>query len=240
MKLDLNTKNDNHDIQNLIISKIRNLINHKNLEPGDKLPSERVLSEKFGVSRRHVREAIQKLELYELVESIPQSGTFVANIGQTALNGIINDILRLRRHDFKSLVETRILLELRMVELAAKRRTEEDLKAIETTFDAYKAKVVNREDALQEDLLFHLAIARASGNTTMNALLLQITPNIINVFETNRVCKFDDNILELQKHQAIFEAIAKRDSAMAIESMETHFDRLMEFCNRFENQVIND
>ncbi len=75
MNLEILTKSENHKIQNLIISKIRDLITHKNLEQGDKLPSERVLSEKFGVSRRNVREAIEKLEFYELVKSIPQSGT---------------------------------------------------------------------------------------------------------------------------------------------------------------------
>ena len=97
MNLDLITKTEHEhkDIQNTIISQIRDLINFKNLEPGDKLPSERMLSEKFGVSRSNVREAIQRLEFYGLLKSIPQSGTFVANIGVIALNGMIEDILRL-------------------------------------------------------------------------------------------------------------------------------------------------
>mgnify|MGYP002283134132 CR=1 FL=1 len=89
------------------------------MEPGDKLPSERMMSEKFETSRSNVREAIQKLEFYGLLKSIPQSGTFVANIGVIALNGMIDDILRLEDPDFKSLVETRILLELKTSKLAA-------------------------------------------------------------------------------------------------------------------------
>ena len=124
MKLDILTRTETLDIQKEIISKIRDLINLKNLEPGDKLPSERMLSEKFEVSRSNVREAIQKLEFYGLLKSIPQSGTFVANIGVTAMNGMIEDILRLEEPDFKSLVETRILLELKTARLAALRRTE--------------------------------------------------------------------------------------------------------------------
>ena len=113
MKLEVLSKTENLNIQNKIISQIGELINYKNLEPGEKLPSERMLSEKFGVSRSNVREAIQKLEFYGILKSIPQSGTFVANIGVTAMNGMIKDILELETPDFKDLVETRILLELK-------------------------------------------------------------------------------------------------------------------------------
>ena len=135
MKLEILTKSDNDKTQNLIISKIRDLINYKNLEPGDKLPSERMMSEKFETSRSNVREAIQKLEFYGLLKSIPQSGTFVANIGVIALNGMIDDILRLEDPDFKSLVETRILLELKTSKLAAIRRTDENLNEIKEALE---------------------------------------------------------------------------------------------------------
>ena len=168
MKFEILTKRETQTVQKEVVSKIRDLINFKNLEPGDKLPSERMLSEKFEVSRSNVREAIQKLEFYGLLKSIPQSGTFVANIGVIALNGMIEDILRLEDPDFKSLVETRILLELKTARLAALRRTEEDLQNIKEALDAYSKKVRDGEDAVQEDLLFHLAIAKASGNSTMN------------------------------------------------------------------------
>ena len=143
MKLEVFTKKDNKESLDAIISKIREYINYKNLEPQDKLPWERMLSEKFGVSRSSVREAIQKLEFYGILKSIPQSGTFVANIGKIAINGIIDDILRLGASDFKSLVETRILIELKSVSLAAVRRTEEDLVNMKQALDAYSEKVLN-------------------------------------------------------------------------------------------------
>ena len=130
MKVDNISKKENQTIQNEIIIKIKELINFKNLEPGDKLPSERMLSEKFEVSKSNVRDAIQYLEFYGILKSIPQSGTFVANIGVTAMNGMIDDIVGLEEPDFKSLVETRILLELKTVRLAALRRTDEDLLKI--------------------------------------------------------------------------------------------------------------
>jgi len=230
MKLEILTKNDNLSVQNSIISKIRDLINYKNLEPGDKLPSERMLSEKFEVTRSNVREAIQKLEFYGLLKSIPQSGTFVANIGVIAMNGMIEDILRLETPDFKSLVETRILLELKTVKLAAIRRTEEDLEHLKATLDAYQNKVLNGEDAVQEDLLFHLAIAKASGNSTMNTFMLTITPEIITNFEKYHVCDKDQATLGIQEHHDIYEAIKSQDPKLAKEKMKIHFNILYQYC----------
>jgi len=93
------------EVQKQIILKLKDLINYKNFEPGDKLPSERMLADKFGVTRSNLREALQKLEFYGLVKSIPQSGTFVADIGITAMNGMIDDILGLSIPSFKDLVE---------------------------------------------------------------------------------------------------------------------------------------
>lgn len=229
---EVQVKIDNHEIQNHIISKIKDLINDKNMEFGDKLPSERVLSEKFNASRRNIREAIRKLEFYDLVISIPQSGTFIANIGQIALNGIIEDLLRLKKQDYNSLIETRMFLELKLAGLAAERRTEEDLKLIEEKLNNYKSKFLKGEDAFQEDLLFHLAIARASGNSSMNTLMLQITPKLIGAYENNRVCrkgqfiseinKFVD-LVEIKRHQDIYDAIRDKNPVLAIEMMKIHF-----------------
>ncbi|MCK0130591.1 FadR family transcriptional regulator [Flavobacteriaceae bacterium F08102] len=230
MKIEVLVKDDNREIQNSIISKIRDLINLKNLEPGEKLPSERMLSEKFEVSRSNIREAIQKLEFYGLLKSIPQSGTFVANIGIIALNGMIEDILRLKSPDFKSLVETRILLELKTVRLAALRRTEEDLKQMKATLEAYREKVRNGQDAVQEDLLFHLAIAKASGNSTMNTFMLKITPEIITNFAKYHVCDKNQAVLGIQEHTDIYNAIRAQDPSLAKQMMKQHFKELYKYC----------
>ena len=230
MKLDVLARNENQEIQNGIIAKIQDLMNYKNLEPGDKLPSERMLSEKFGVSRSNVREAIQKLEFYGLLKSKPQSGTFVADIGQVAMNGILEEILSLEEPDFKSLVETRILLELKTVRLAAQRRTDDDLKLMEDALQAYSRKVLNGENAVQEDLLFHLAIARASGNSTINTLMLIITPEIITNFEKYHVCDKNQAFIGIQEHTDIFDAIKEQNTQLAKEKMKVHFKMLYQYC----------
>lgn len=235
MKLEGITRRDSRDNKeslNAIIVKIRDYINYKNLEPQDKLPSERMLSEKFEASRSNVREAIQKLEFYGILKSIPQSGTFIADIGKIAINGIIDDILRLGTPDFRSLVETRILIELKTVRLAATRRTEEDLVQIKAALDAYAEKVYKGEDAVQEDLIFHLAIAKASGNSTINNLMLIITPDILTNFEKYHVCDKNENdgIDRIKEHTEVYDAIVAQDPQLAKQKMKKHFKALYEYC----------
>ena len=230
MKVEILTNYEKHDVQQKIIAKLRDLIEYKNLEPGDKLPSERMLSEKLEVSRSNVREAIQKLEFFGILNSKPQSGTFIADIGRVAMSGMLDDILRLEDPDFKSLVETRILLELKTVKLASLRRTEEDLVKMRDALDAYNNKVLNERDAVEEDLLFHLAIANASKNSTMNTFMLIITPEIITNFEKYHVCDSNQSFLGIQEHEDIYEAIKKQDPKMAKEKMKVHFKMLYQYC----------
>lgn len=231
MKIEALSKIDNYNVQSSIILNIKDLINDKRLDPGDKLPSERELSQRFKVTRNNLREAIQKLEFYGLLKSIPQSGTFVANIGVVAMNGMIDDILRLEDPDFKSLVETRILLELKTVKLAALRRTSSDLINIKSAMDAYERKIMLGEDAVQEDLLFHLAIAKASGNSTMNTFMLIITPEIITQFEKYHVCNDKKiNHLSNNEHAEIYEAIVNQDCSKAKKVMKIHFKMLYQYC----------
>ena len=234
MKIETLTKAEYRTAQKEIISKIRDLINYKNLEPGDKLPSERMLSEKFGVSRGNLREAIQSLEFYGLLKSRPQSGTFIADIGPVAMKGMLEEILRLEEPDFKSLVETRILLELKTSRLAALRRTDEDLAQMKGALDAYSTKVLKGEDAVQEDLLFHLSIAKASGNSTMNRFMLIITPEIITNFEKYHVCDENQAFLGIQEHTDIYEAIKIQDPKLAKEKMKIHFKMLYQYCYNIE------
>ena len=222
--------NEIQEVQKQIITQIKELINIKNYEPGDKLPSERMLSERFNVTRSNLRDALQTLEFYGLVKSIPQSGTFVAEIGITALNGMIDDILNLPSPSFKELVEARIFLELKGVKLAALRRTEDDLIHLENALAAYSDKVIRAEDAVEEDLLFHLAIAKASGNPTLNTFMLKITPVIITNFEKHHVCDKNTAFQGIQEHKNILDAIRSMDSVGAKNAMKMHFKNLYQYC----------
>jgi len=189
-----------------------------------------MLSERFDVSRNNLRDAIQRLEFYGILQSIPQSGTFIANIGRTAMDGMLNDILNLDNPDFKSLVETRILLELKTVELAATRRSAEDLEMIRTTLNAFNKKVLNQEDALEEDLLFHLAIARSSKNNVLINFMLIITPEIIANFEKYSVCDELESTSRISEHENIYQAIENKDPERAKDMMKLHFNDLYQYC----------
>ena len=118
-----------------IIDQIRSLIRTGQLKPGDKLPPERKLVEQFGVGRGHVRDALKKLEFYGILKTLPQNGTVVAGMGVKALEGLISNVLDIEAPDFYSLVETRMMLELKAVELAAERRTDGDLIHISKGFE---------------------------------------------------------------------------------------------------------
>lgn len=212
-------------LQNEVICKIRDLINAKNLEYGDKLPSERVMSEKFGIKRNPIREAIRKLEFYGVLKSVAQSGT-VLSIGLTGFNGMVDEIISLNTPSFDELVETRISLELKIVCLASERRTEADLVRIKEALNAFKDRITQGKDYLEEDLLFHLAIAKASRNSTMLTLMLLITPPILATYDRDKVCEGDGVSSEVKKHEDIYFAIEAQDVQLAEQMMRDHFYKL--------------
>jgi GntR family transcriptional repressor for pyruvate dehydrogenase complex len=212
-----------------IIKQIRALITSGQLAPGDRLPAERKLAEKLGVSRSNVRDAIQKLEFYGILKTLPQSGTVVAGIGITALEGLITDVLKLEKSDFSSLVETRVILEVNATELAAVRRTPEDIIELNKALAAYEKKIRAGEQAVEEDLLFHLKIAEASKNAVLKSLMLIITPDIVNNFIQYKVCDDNSELKVYYEHEQILEHIINRDAEAAAEAMRAHLQEVTEF-----------
>lgn len=221
-----------------IIVQIRNLITSGQIKSGDRLPSERKLAEKLGVGRTHVRDAIRKLEFYGILKILPQSGTVVAGIGLTALEGLITDVLKLEKSDFASLVETRVILETQAAKLAANRRTDQDIKELKKAISAFEIKIKNNETAVEEDLMFHLKIAEASKNTVLKSLMLIITPDIVNNYITYKVCDEKSEIKAFQEHQKILDFIIKKDGEAASIMMKEHLNGVLNFS--IENKYINN
>jgi len=217
-----------------IIRQIRELITSGQITSGDKLPSERKLAEKLGVSRTHVRDAIKKLEFYGILKTLPQSGTVVAGMGMTALEGLITDVLKLEKSDFTSLVETRVLLESHCAKLAAERRTPEDIVAIEQALISYEDKVRKGLPAVEEDLMFHLKIAEASRNTVLKSLMLIITPDIVNSFIMYKVCDDGENNKVFFEHQTILQSIIDGDGDRAYLAMKGHLKDVVEYSNNMK------
>ena len=212
-----------------IIRQIRQLISTGQLSPGDRLPAERKLAERFGVSRGPVRDALQKLEFYGILKTMPQSGTVVAGIGIVALEGLITDVLKIEEHDFASLVETRVTLEVRAAELAAERRTAEDIVAISTALKAYEAKIRAREPAIEEDLLFHLKIAEAGRNDVLKSLMLIITPDIVASYRRYNVCDSQADLQTLSEHEEILHFIQQQNVTEVGNAMRRHLQDVTDF-----------
>ena len=212
-----------------IIGQIKSLISNGEIKPGDKLPSERALADHLGIGRSHVREAILKLEFYGILKTYPQSGTFVSGIGIVALEELISNVLNLEEHDFRSLVETRILLEKQAAYLAAMRRTNADIASISNALRAYEKKTKNGQQAVEEDLLFHIKIAEASKNNVLKSLMMIITPDIVKNYINLNVCDDLNFNKTLKEHQAILESIINQDSEGASNAMALHLKDVSEF-----------
>lgn len=212
-----------------IIRQIRSLITSGQLNPGDKLPPERKLAEKFAIGRSVVRDAIRKLEFYGIVKTQPQSGTVIAGMGIVALKGLITDVLNIEETDFNSLVETRVLLEVNAAGKAAERRTGDDIIALQKALDAYEAKVYDGESAVEEDLLFHIKIAEASGNKVLKSLMLVITPDIVKSYTRLNVCKDDKKDQTVQEHRKILEYIIDQDVNKTEAAMRKHLNDILVF-----------
>lgn len=212
-----------------IMKQIQSLITSGQLVPGDKLPPERKLAEVLGVGRSHVREAIRKLEFYGILKTQPQSGTVVAGLGITALEGLITDVLKLGNTDFASLVETRVILECNSARWAAERRTDKDLANIQKALDAYSDKVAEGEQAIEQDLMFHLAIAEASKNSALTSLMLIITPDIITSFNKMDICKSDRIYKAEEEHKQILSHISNQSPDLAAEAMQSHLEDVLAY-----------
>ncbi|WNJ18679.1 FadR/GntR family transcriptional regulator [Pontibacter sp. G13] len=213
----------------MIIKQIRELITSGQLKPGDKLPPERKLVERLGVGRTHVRDAIKKLEFYGILRTMPQSGTIVAGLGITALEGLITDVLKIEDNDFGALVETRVILETQAAALAADRRTEEDIQNIEQAFATHQQQVLSGESGVEEDLIFHLKIAEASKNPVLRSLMLIITPDIIASFNKLDICKDGRELRALDEHRAILDHIIHQRPDAAARAMRNHLQDVIDF-----------
>ena len=212
----------------VIIRQIKELLISGRLKPGDKLPPERKLSEQFGVGRTPVREALRKLEFYGILKTRPQSGTYVASIGVSALESLIADVLKIDSPSFMSLVETRVLLEESSIRFACQRRTEDDILQLETSLNAYLEKAARGIKAIEEDLMFHLTIADLSKNKVLKSLLLIIIPDIISNYSVFKVCDTVTN-KALNEHKQLFESIKKGDPEKGAAVMKEHLKGVTDF-----------
>ena len=116
--------------------------------------------------------------------------------------------------------------------MAAKRRTPDDIVALQNALYAYENKISQGSPAVEEDLLFHLKIAEASKNNALKSLMLIITPDIVKNFIDLKVC--DDKRFEktVQEHQEIINYIIEKEAGAAGAAMERHLRDVVEFSRK--------
>lgn len=209
-----------------VIAKIKEMIQTGVLKPGDRLPAERKMAADFGFGRTQIREALHKLEFYGIIKTLPQSGSVITSLGITAIDGLISDVLNLQGYDFYSLVETRIVLEVNSIRMCAERRTEDDLIAIEAAHRNF-LKYWDTDERVSYDFAFHRAIAEASHNPVFKALMLLITPDIMHIYNKERICAPSTKVVE--EHVHMVEAIRNQKPDVAAELMARHMDGVLEF-----------
>lgn len=221
-KLDLFAQIEPQKPSALIIRQVRDLISRGDLTPGDRLPSERLMSEQMGIGRGHVREALKRLEFYGILRTYPQHGTYVANIGVRALEGLLANVIDLEKEDFESLIDTRMVLEEHAARLAAERRTDSEVASLEEALVEFEKLVQFGQDGLEEDLMFHLKIAECARSNVLRSLISLITPDIILMSRKLRTCDNGRSLEAIAEHRAVLEAIRNREPEKAAEAMMVH------------------
>lgn len=157
-----------------IVDAIRAHVQERGLRPGDRLPSERELAEALGVSRASAREALRVLESQGYVRIVNGLGAFVHQPFESR-------ILHCRvpaqdRQDaLLQMLEVRRVLEGLAIELAARRATPDDLRAIGEALAAKQRRLAAGEDDSAEDQAFHHAIYAASHNEFLTALIESVS-----------------------------------------------------------------
>ncbi|HNT59519.1 MAG TPA: FCD domain-containing protein [Rectinema sp.] len=207
----------------MVFRYIREQIIFGNLKAGDKLPSERALSQMLKVSRGYVRKALSRLDHYGLIRTLPQRGTIVAELGSKAISGLIASIASFQdAFSPIDLFDIRELLEIYAARRAAVEATPEDTEEIFRWHMEFKAKADNGKRALEEDHLLHIAIAKASKNAVCLSLTSYITPQIIALNEKFPESDPDRFINTYREHDRIVKAIVAKDGVGAEDAMRNH------------------
>lgn len=190
--------------------------------PGTRMPSERQLAESFGVGRFVVREALKSLGLMGLLEVRQGDGTYVRPPDSSLLPRVVEWGLLVGESRTNDLVETRQHLEPITARLAAERRSEPQLKDIQTHLHEMR----DAEDNaifVDADVAFHMSIAAATGNAVLSNMLTSIA-SLLKVWIRNVVDAAESREPSYREHVPIYDAIAVQDVAAAGDAMASHME----------------
>jgi GntR family transcriptional repressor for pyruvate dehydrogenase complex len=204
-----------------VLDHLRNLIESRDMQPGDRLPSERTLALEFKVGRPSIREAIKALQVLDVLDSRHGDGTFIKS--RAGLSGGWPSQVELdtRKIDLIELLEVRKMIEPSAAGLAAARHDEKQLALMEKEVIAQEKRPDDRENLVRHDYLFHEAILQAAGNAVLQDVARFLTPLLLKSRKQTGRTTPDPRIV-IQQHRTILEAIRLRNPDMAKRAMQVH------------------
>jgi len=205
-----------------IVQQIEESIVKGNLKPGDQLPAERELAQRFGVSRTAVREAVKALREKGLVEAYSGRGTFITDGTTQAVRQSFDLMVKIGQPEGSThLAEVRAILEPEIAGLAASRIQEAELATMREAVTVMDRARQDPEAYIEADLDFHLALAEGAANP----LILSLLDSIVGLLREQRLRIFrvpggpDRGQVH---HKRILEAVERRDAEKARDAMRAH------------------
>ena len=197
------------------------------MKPGERLPTEKELSERISVCRSTIRESMKVLSARRMVVR-RNEGTFVGD----AVKGCLVDPLKLIINmqpdsDINALIELREILELSTIRMACQRATPDDIVALERACWLMKEPGLTKMESQKRDIAFHNTIAKVAGNPVIEELLGSLRTVIAQKLETQtEIIDFKDGP---DLHEEMVDAIKDQDPDRAYEIMVHYFEKVYQF-----------
>lgn len=214
-------------VSEIIVDQIRTLIRQGQLKAGDRLPPERDLCERFGVSRVTVREALRGLESSGLVQIRvgARGGAFVTAPSSDRLGEGLADMLSLSAISPADVTEVRIILEVGIVPLVCERVTEPDIADLDKICQLSEAALRSGEYSMNYSLEFHARVAQATHNPAVIMLIESFRGPLYMSLQKAQAVAPEMGDLGTREHERFVEAVRRRDPDAATKIMREHLER---------------
>ena len=212
-----------------VIRQIEKLILRGILRPGERLPSERELSERLGVSRPSLRDAVSELQERGLLKARANSGIFVADVLGSAFSPALQRLFATHDEAVFDYISFRRDMEGLAAERAARLGSDTDLQVVNSIFEKMETAHSKRDpsDEARLDADFHLSIIEASHNVVMLHMMRSMYELLREGVFYNRQIMFRQRTTRealLDQHRKINTALMARDGQAARTAIEAHLD----------------
>lgn len=204
------------------ITKIKDMILSGELSAGERLPPEKELSEKLGLSRSSLREAVKALEIIRVLDVRRGDGTYVTSLEPKLLTEAMTFIVDLHKDEtILDIFEVRRILEPAAAAIAASHITPEQLAALRATLDSVNVET-SVEELVEHDLIFHSLITAAADNAYLASVLDALSSSTVRARIWRGLTQEKAVDRTLSEHTAIIEALERGDADLAKALLTVH------------------